>query len=160
MFTEMIVYCETEQTFKKASEWVSSLPLEAGQVYVTSNTCDLDKLLLMLLSRKSEEPVHTPTTPTTTSEIDSDRLETDTESESNDNLNFQIPMATGSDECEVQIPMATAAVQFIPVCVPVVVSIAPAVNPVLEVLGPMLSSYSAQELNHALEQAMPDCYVD
>jgi len=147
MFTEMIVYCETEQIFKKASEWVSSLPVEAGRVYVASSIRDLDELLLILLNRQSEEQVHTPATPSTSSDIDSDYLETDSGTE-------------GNDEPEFQIPIAAPSVQFIPVCVPVVVPVAPAVSPVYQVLGPMLSSYSPAQLSHALEQAMPDCYMD
>lgn len=145
MFTEMIVYCENEQTFKKATDWASSLPFEASRVYVASSVFDLDKLLLELLSKQSEEQSPTLATPTTTSDIGSDHgtdVETDV-----------------SDQTEFGVPMVAATVQFFPVCVPVI-PVAPAVNPVFQILGPVLTSYTAQQLNEALEQASPDCYMD
>lgn len=160
LFTDMIVYCETEQTFRKASEWARSLTLEVGNVHVVRTTSDLDALLAKVLSKQSQQQKPAPMTPSTVSDVGSDHQETDTEAEC-------------SNESPPQVLLTTSMVRFWPMCSPIVVSApvlnpicspivasAPVVNPVSQVLGPLLSCYSAQQLTQVLQQAMPECYTD
>jgi hypothetical protein len=158
-FSQMIVYCETDSTFRKASEWACQLPFEAGLVHVVNSMDAAETHLLELLAKQSKGESETCSTASTVS---------DCESELPPN-GMDIAPADRSEEELVQpaegVPLAsTVEHMWVPymsvIAVPVVQVVAPAVNPVMDVLRPVFSSYTAQDLSQALAEAMPECYTD
>jgi len=151
-YAEMIVYCDTENMFRKASEWARSLPPEAGPVYVVNGMEGVDAHLMASLAKESKAEAEVCPTPSTTSECDG--MQTDTTDQSEDE-GLQSPpgVLLASKVDQMWVPC-------VPVIVPVIQVAAPALNPVVDVLRPVFSSYSAQDLSQALADAMPECYTD
>lgn len=156
---KMIVHCETEQTFCKASKWAATLHLAGVPVYVARSFDEVVEHLLDSLQVPSERS-SLPTTPSTLS-IESaatptTACSTDSEfhfSEASDNS------AVSAVEIQHQVAyeLSTSAMEQAWHFQQVQCS---APYPVMHVLGPVFSVYSTQQLSQALEEAMPECYND
>lgn len=155
-FAQMIVYCDTEVTFRKASEWAKRLPAEAGRVHAVKGMDGVEAHLWSACSEESNAESETCATASTPSEIDSDsqdhEVDADTASQSEDEIKQPSTHVLLAEQAPLQLLPVMAA--------PVFQVVAPAFNPVLEVLGPVLFSYNLQDLKQALESAMPAYYTD
>mmetsp|Transcript_14530 Transcript_14530/g.25669 ORF Transcript_14530/g.25669 Transcript_14530/m.25669 type:complete len:381 (+) Transcript_14530:129-1271(+) len=165
-YAQMIVYCEAENTFRKATEWVKNLPPLAGPVCVVNGMEEVNAYLLESFAKELTTEAEVCLTPSTISECEGEPqangLDTETTDQSEDEAMWSpsgVSFAPKADQ--VWVPCVPMLVPLIQVVAPVVAPVAaPAVNPIANVLGPVLSTYSAQDLSQALAEAMPDCYAD
>lgn len=167
MFRQMVVFCETDQMFKRASDWAGKLPLEAGLVHISKSAADRDGLMKNLISQLAS----TSTISSATSDCKQagDCKEAGTEvldsmltgksftSSSAFQHASSLETMTGFEEYTVE-PSAVVRVQVEHAHTTALACSSS--SSVLQVLGPVLSAHTAVQLKEALEQALPDCYAD
>jgi len=144
-FTQMIVYCDTDSTLRKASEWVNRLPAEAGRVHAVKGMDGVQAHLLKTFSEEAEAESEICATASTPSEIGSEspehEVDADTASQSEDE--FKQPGMFVFTPEQARLPFVSmtlegqteqAPLPFVPVMTaPVFQAVSPAASPVLEV---------------------------
>mmetsp|Transcript_39861 Transcript_39861/g.70103 ORF Transcript_39861/g.70103 Transcript_39861/m.70103 type:complete len:330 (-) Transcript_39861:25-1014(-) len=164
----MIVFCENEQVFSKASKWAANLPLTDVRICPARSFDEVAELLVDSLQRPGAHPSE-PRLPATRTGKPSASATPSTQSCADSEYQFTEVSAETCSVSGVEIQRQAAfefsasAAEFSPSASEHSVW-APAADvaqhSVMHVLGPVFSTYSTQQLSQALEEAMPDYYYD